>query len=67
MICAMMFVSTFAQTALGMGIQDSGTILTPLSITMFIAGIVGGILLDKFGYKPMLLLRDSDHVSRCLG
>jgi MFS family permease len=56
MMCAMMYVSTFAQTALNMGIQDSGTILTPLSITMFIAGIVGGVLLDRFGHKPMLLL-----------
>ena len=56
MMCAMMYVSTFAQTALNMGIQDSGTILTPLSITMFIAGIAGGILLDRIGPKPMLLV-----------
>ncbi len=55
MMCAMMFVSTFAQTVLQMGIQDSGTILTPLSVAMFIGGISGGILLDKIGHKPMLL------------
>jgi nitrate/nitrite transporter NarK len=30
--------------------------LTPLSITMFMAGIVGGILLDGVGARPMLLL-----------
>ena len=55
LVCAMMFVSTFAQTVLGMGILDSGTILTPLSVSMLIAGIVGGILLDKIGFKPMLM------------
>lgn len=56
MMCAMMYVSTFAQTVLHMGIQDSGTILTPLSATMFIAGIIGGIVLDRVGPKPLLLV-----------
>jgi MFS family permease len=56
MMCAMMYVSTFAQTALNMGVQDSGTILTPLSVSMFIAGIIGGIVLDRIGARPMLLL-----------
>ncbi|HMK47987.1 MAG TPA: MFS transporter [Methanocella sp.] len=55
MMCAMAYVSTFAQTALNLGIQDSGTIMTPLSVTMFIAGIVCGIILDKIGPKPLLL------------
>ncbi len=55
MMCAMMYVSTFAQTALDMGVQDSGTILTPLSVTMFVAGIVCGIILDRIGPKPLLL------------
>ena len=51
MTCASLFIPTFAQTVLGMSIQDSGSIMTPRSITMFISGIVGGILLDKFGTK----------------
>ena len=56
MTCASLFIPTFAQTVLGMSIQDSGSIMTPRSITMFISGIVGGILLDKFGHKIMMLI-----------
>jgi EmrB/QacA subfamily drug resistance transporter len=55
MTCVTLFVSTFAQTVLNMSIQDSGTILTPRSITIFLASIVGGILIDKFGHKLMML------------
>ena len=56
MTLVVLYVSTFAQTVLGMSIQDSGTILTPRSITIFLASIVGGILIDKFGHKLMMLL-----------
>jgi EmrB/QacA subfamily drug resistance transporter len=67
MMCAMMYVSTFAQTALSMGVQDSGTILTPLSVTMFIAGIIGGITLDRVGARPMLLLSGAIMIVAMLG
>ena len=56
MTLVVLFVSTFAQTVLNMSIQDSGTILTPRSVTIFLASIVGGILIDKFGYKLMMLI-----------
>ena len=56
LISAMSYVSSFAQLVLHMGIQDSGTILTPLSISMFLFGLVGGALLDKYGFKPMLII-----------
>ena len=56
MTLVVLFVSTFAQTVLSMSIQDSGTILTPRSITMFLSSIVGGILIDKFGHKLMMVI-----------
>jgi Arabinose efflux permease len=56
MFTAFTYVPTFAQLVLKMNVQDSGVILTPLSITLLITGILGGVLLDKFGAKRMLLL-----------
>ncbi len=54
-LSVVIYVPTFAQTVLNMGVQDSGTIMTPLSITMFISGIGGGIVLDRIGPKITLL------------
>jgi EmrB/QacA subfamily drug resistance transporter len=53
---ALFFVPTFAQSVLHENVQNSGTLLTPLAISLFIFAIIGGILLDKLGAKPMLLL-----------
>jgi EmrB/QacA subfamily drug resistance transporter len=50
------YIPSFAQIVLHMNVQDSGTILTPLSVAIMVSSIVGGILLDKFGAKPMLLV-----------
>jgi EmrB/QacA subfamily drug resistance transporter len=52
----MLFVPTFAQTVLHMNIQDSGTILTPMSVSLLVFAIMGGVLLDKLGAKPMLII-----------
>ncbi len=56
LVCAMIYVPSFAQIILKMNVQDSGTILTPLSIGLLVTAIGGGILLDKFGARAMLLL-----------
>ncbi len=53
---AFTYVPTFAQMVLNMDVQNSGLLLTPLSITVLITSILGGVLLDKFGAKRMLLL-----------
>ncbi len=52
----MLFVPTFAQTVLHMNVQDSGTILTPMSVSLLVFAILGGVLLDKLGAKPMLVI-----------
>jgi EmrB/QacA subfamily drug resistance transporter len=53
---AMIFVPTFAQLILHENVQNSGTLLTPMAVSLFVFAIIGGILLDKVGAKPMLLL-----------
>jgi EmrB/QacA subfamily drug resistance transporter len=53
---ALFFVPTFAQAILRENVQNSGTLLTPLAISLFFFAIIGGILLDKIGAKPMLIL-----------
>ncbi|MGF7117088.1 MFS transporter [Methanobacterium oryzae] len=53
---AFTYVPTFAQLVLNTNVQNSGLLLTPLSITLLITAILGGVLLDKFGAKRMLLL-----------
>lgn len=50
------YIPSFAQLVLHMNVQDSGSILTPLSVAIMVSAIVGGILQDKFGPKPMLLI-----------
>ena len=56
LVCAMFYVPSFAQLVLHMNVQDSGTILTPMSVSLMVTAIVGGVLLDKFGAKAMLLI-----------
>jgi EmrB/QacA subfamily drug resistance transporter len=50
------YIPSFAQLVLHMNVQDSGSILTPLSVAIMVSAIAGGILQDKFGPKPMLLI-----------
>ncbi len=54
--CAMMYVPSYAQMVLHLGVEDSSNILTPLSVSLLVAAIVGGILIDRFGSKPILLI-----------
>jgi MFS family permease len=56
MTCIAMFVPTFAQLVLKLGVQDSGTLLTPYTGTMLVMAIIGGILIDKLGTKPLMLI-----------
>ena len=53
---ALIFVPTFAQSVLHENVQNSGTLLTPMAVSLFIFAIIGGVLLDKVGTKPMLIL-----------
>ena len=56
---AFTYVPTFAQTVLNLNVQDSGTVLTPLSVAVCITAILGGFLLDKFGSKRMIQFKIS--------
>ena len=55
LMCTLGFTATFAQVILGLSVQDSGSILTPVSITMFLVSVTGGVLLDRVGFRPMML------------
>ncbi len=39
LVCAMIYVPSFAQIVLHMNVQDSGSILTPLSVSLLVAAI----------------------------
>ena len=54
--CTAMFVPSFVQLVLKSGVQVSGTILTPYTVTIFIMSILGGILIDKIGTRSILLI-----------
>lgn len=49
------YASTLAQIKLGIGIQDSGTLMTPMSVGVLATSFLGGVLLDRFGFRPVLL------------
>lgn len=55
LICIILFVPTFAQIILHLNVQDSGIILTPFSVSLFVFSIVGGVLMDRFGAKKVIL------------
>lgn len=54
--CAIMYVPSFAQLVLKMDVQDSGMILSSLSVALIVSAILGGVLIDRFGAKAVLLL-----------
>ena len=50
-----LYVPSYAQMVLGLGIQDSGSILTPLTVSVLVMAILGGRLADKIGIRFVLL------------
>ncbi|PEA54660.1 MFS transporter [Bacillus pseudomycoides] len=55
MFGAIMFVPFFMQGIVGVSAAESGTIMTPMMITMIITSIVGGQLVLKVGVKPQII------------
>ncbi|MEI7025505.1 MDR family MFS transporter [Paenibacillus sp. y28] len=55
MFGAMMFVPLFMQGVIGVSASQSGTIMTPMMITMIAASIIGGRLVLRIGVKSQLL------------
>jgi EmrB/QacA subfamily drug resistance transporter len=55
MFGSIMFVPLFMQGVVGVSATDSGTIMTPMMITVVIASIVGGRLLLKIGVRVQIL------------
>lgn len=55
MFGAIMFVPFFMQGIVGVSATASGTIMTPMMITMIITSIIGGQLVYKIGIKPQII------------
>lgn len=55
MFGAIMFVPFFMQGIVGVSATESGTIMTPMMITMIITSIIGGQLVFKIGIKPQII------------
>ncbi|MDQ0200382.1 MDR family MFS transporter [Neobacillus ginsengisoli] len=55
MFGAIVFVPFFMQGIVGVSATASGTIMTPLMISMIIASIIGGQLVYKVGIKPQII------------
>jgi EmrB/QacA subfamily drug resistance transporter len=55
MFGAIMFVPFFMQGIVGVSATESGTIMTPMMVTMIIASIIGGQLVFKVGIKPQII------------
>ncbi|MBP1156719.1 MULTISPECIES: MDR family MFS transporter [unclassified Paenibacillus] len=55
MFGAIMFVPLFMQGIVGISATDSGTVMTPLMLTMIAASIIGGQLVYKIGVKTQLI------------
>nr|WP_061579134.1 MDR family MFS transporter [Parageobacillus caldoxylosilyticus] len=56
MFGAIMFVPFFMQGVVGVSATQSGTIMTPMMITMIIGSIVGGRMVYKIGVKSQLFI-----------
>ena len=54
MFGAIMFVPFFMQGIVGVS-AESGTIMTPMMITMIVMSIIGGQLVLKVGVKPQII------------
>ncbi|MET3196331.1 EmrB/QacA subfamily drug resistance transporter [Bacillus sp. OAE603] len=55
MFGAIMFVPFFMQGIVGVSATESGTIMTPMMVTMIIASIIGGQLVFKVGIKSQIM------------
>ncbi|OXB93050.1 MDR family MFS transporter [Parageobacillus galactosidasius] len=56
MFGAVMFVPFFMQGVVGVSATQSGTIMTPMMITMIIGSVIGGRIVYKIGVKPQLMI-----------
>lgn len=54
--CTALFIPTYAQLVLHFNITNSGNILTIYTGIMFLMVILGGLFIDKFGSKLILLI-----------
>ena len=55
MFGAITFVPFFMQGIVGVSATESGTIMTPMMISMIITSIIGGQLVYKIGIKPQII------------
>ncbi|MEC1667320.1 multidrug efflux MFS transporter MdtP [Bacillus mojavensis] len=55
MFGAITFVPFFMQGIVGVSASESGTIMTPMMISMIITSIIGGQLVYKVGIKPQII------------
>lgn len=55
MFGAIMFVPFFMQGIVGVSAAESGTIMTPMMITMIVTSIIGGQLVLRVGVKPQII------------
>jgi EmrB/QacA subfamily drug resistance transporter len=56
MFGAIMFVPLFMQGIVGISASASGTVMTPLMITMIAASVVSGQLIDKIGVRRQMFI-----------
>jgi EmrB/QacA subfamily drug resistance transporter len=56
MFGAIMFVPLFMQGVVGVSASESGTIMTPMMITMIVTSIIGGRIVYKIGVKPQIIM-----------
>lgn len=56
MFGAIMFVPLYMQGVVGVSASQSGTIMTPMMITMIIMSVIGGQLVYKIGVKTQILI-----------
>jgi EmrB/QacA subfamily drug resistance transporter len=55
MFGAITFVPFFMQGIIGVSATQSGTIMTPMMITMIVTSIIGGRIVFKIGIKPQIM------------
>ncbi|PRR96703.1 MFS transporter [Bacillus atrophaeus] len=55
MFGAVTFVPFFMQGIVGVSASESGTIMTPMMVSMIITSIIGGQLVYKVGIKPQII------------
>ncbi|WP_409347087.1 MDR family MFS transporter [Paenibacillus sp. MBLB4367] len=56
MFGAIMFVPLFMQGIVGVSASASGTVMTPMMITMIVASIIGGQVVQKIGVRTQMVI-----------